>query len=357
MVEEEEEEETPVIHDDADGKEAEDPAVLKELVKLINKAGGIANLEKQLLIHKNGSVVYRDPDTQQISTTPAPISASLYDKILARNKARKEYQPIKSRQNFASSTENVIVDTSDRSTVAPSTSFRKEYQPIRTRQQFASSTENIVDEEDGEESSTAAQNSFSKQYQSIRSRQNFAPVTDSVGIASTAAPSTFSEGGVTYTGFSFNSRSGPQNQGIEQLDEFGGSLKEKPKYTVLSRNKAVSATEEEIVAEEDEEDIIPETTTVQRGIYQNKYVNLQRRPLAGSQSTSRQETISDKVDFTGAPLDAGTTIRPFTAAAPRGFASRYDSTELTDLERLMTSLDSFQVLHNQPPECEHSCCR
>lgn len=306
---EEEEEEVSVVHDDGDGKEAEDPAVLKELVKLINKAGGIANLEKQLLVHKNGSVVYRDPETQQISTTPAPISASLYDKILTRNKARKEYKPILSRQSFASSTENVIVDTNVAgSTVAPS-SLRKEYQSIRTRQNFASSTENTV-----EESSTAAQSSFSKQYQSIRSRQNFAPVTDNIAIASTAAPSAFSEDtGVTYTGFSFNSRSGPQNQGIDQLDEFSGLLKDKPKYTVLSRNKA-PVSEEQVTEEAEEEYFVPETTTAQRDIYQNKYVSLQRRP-----AIAQQETIDGKVDFSA---DPETTIKPFTAEAPRGFASR-----------------------------------
>lgn len=282
--------------------------MLKELVKLINKAGGISNLEKQLLVHKNGSVVYRDPATHGVSTTVAPISASLYEKILTRNQARKEYQPIRSRQSFPSSTENVVDESTPGSTAVPS-SFRKEYQPIKSRQNFASSTENVV-----EESSTAAFQQ--KQYQSIRSRQNFAPAAaaDNVAFGSTAAPSPSST--VTYTGFSFNSRSGPQNQGIEQLDEFAGLLKEKPQYTILSRNRAPTSDSVEEVTAEEELDILPETTTAQRGIFQYQYVNLQRKPSGGSSS---QTTIDDKIDFTGAPE---TTIRPFTASAPRGFASR-----------------------------------
>lgn len=204
-------------------------------MKLINKAGGIGNLEKQLLVHKNGSVTYQDPNTQEISTTASPISASIYNKILTRNQVRKEYQPIRSRQNFASATENVAV-------------------------------------------------------------------------ASTGAPSSISprSSTVTYTAFSINSRRGPQNEGIAQLDEFAGLLKEKPKYTVLSRNKVQSSGSVEETTDEIEEDFIPETTTLRRGLFHNQYVSLQRKPIA-SQTT---EEI---------PADIDTTLRPFTAESPRGF--------------------------------------
>lgn len=283
--------------------------MLKELVKLINKAGGISNLEKQLLVHKNGSVMYKDPNAQGAYTTVAPISASLYDKILTRNQVRKEYQPIRSRQQFGSSTENVVVDEATPASSGVTSTLHKEYQSIRSRQNFASSTENTVEE------TTLAQQQYQKQYQSIRSRQNFAPNTDNIAIASTAAPS--GSPTVTYSGFSFNSRSGPQNQGIEQLDEFAGLLRDKPKYTVLSRNKSPATESVEDVTDSDDLDIVPETTTAQRGIFQFQYVNLQRKNSEGAPQTT---TIDDKTDFTVAEI--GTTIRPFTASSPRGFASR-----------------------------------
>lgn len=219
-------------------------------MKLINKAGGIANLEKQLLVHKNGSVVYKDPDTQQISTTPSTISAALYDKILTRNQVRKEYQPIRSRQSFA------------------------------------------------------------------------ALSADKIAVASTPAPSSVNSGSpkVTYSGYSFNSRAGPQNEGIEKLDEFQGFLKDKPKYTTLSRNRSpLSGSVEEAVEEEEDLQVVPETTTAQRGIFQYQYVNLQRKPFSGSQTN--QPENSEETEVTS---NIDTTLRPFTAAAPRGFASRYD---------------------------------
>ena len=298
-------EEIQTVVEEEEKAENEDPAVLKELVKLIHKAGGISNLEKQLQIHQNGSLAYKDPVTQEVSTTSSPISASLYDKILTRNQARKEYQPLfRSRNNVASSTENLVDETTVASSTA-SSSFRREYQPIRSRQNVVSSTENTV-----EESSTASQSLNTKTYQSIRSRQNFAPVTDNIAIASTAAPAE-SSSGVHYTGFSFNSRSGPQNQGLAQLDEFTGFVNDKPKYTVLSRTKAPSTESVEEVTEVDDLEVVPESTTAQKGIFQFQYVNLQRKPTADS-------LVEEKTDLP----DLQTTLRPFTASSPRGFESR-----------------------------------
>lgn len=332
------EEEEPISIEIGD-REAEDPAVLKELVKLINKAGGISNLEKQLLVHKNGSVVYRDAATNGFSTTTAPISASLYDKILTRNQVRKEYQPIRSRQNFASpSTEKVVIAQQPiaASTTSP-LSFRKQYQSVN-RQSFASSTENVVDgQEEEEESSTVSV--LTKQYQSIRSRQNFATNTDNFAIASTSAPPS----GVSYTGFSFNSRTGPQGQGIDQLNESEGFLRDKPKYTVLSRNKPTTTDSVEEITAADDLDIIPETTTAQKGIFQYNYVSLQRKPS----TTSEEAKNNDKTDFTVIPE---TTIRPFTASAPRGFAPRYVYYLFILIKWVLLTSNPFQILHNQPPK-------
>ncbi|KAJ8915748.1 hypothetical protein NQ315_004560 [Exocentrus adspersus] len=64
--------------------EEEDPRVIKELIELIKKAGGIEELEKQLSGSKTDSISSNTPD----STTPSTIiSKSLYERVL--NKAVK----------------------------------------------------------------------------------------------------------------------------------------------------------------------------------------------------------------------------------------------------------------------------
>lgn len=241
-------------------------------------------------MHKNGTVLYRDPDSSQISTTPAAISASLYDKILTRNQVRKEYQPIRSRQNFASVTESDI-EAEASTAAAPSPS---PFSPAR------------------------------KEYQPIRSRQNFAAVKETEAAASTVAPSSegFASSTVTYNRFSFNSRTKPQNEGLAQLDEFTGFVKDKPKYTTLSRNKVASSSssvEEEVDGAEIDQEEILETTTAKRGNFQFQYVNLQRRPNAFQ--TTVTDSIDDKTDFTEEETEP--TAKPFTASAPRGFTPRY----------------------------------
>lgn len=239
------------------------------------------------MVHKNGTVLYRDPETSQISTTPSTISASLYDKILTRNQVRKEYQPIRSRQSAAVAvTESVSKASTAAPSPAPFSPARKEYQPIRNRQTFAAVTESETE------------------------------------ASSTDAPSASP---VTYNRFSFNSRTKPQNQGLAQLDEFTGFVRDKPKYTILSRNRVASSSssveEEElqeagIPREEDQEEIL-ETTTAQRGVFQFNYVNLQRK---GTGQKSVTETVDDKTDFT--EEDTEPTAKPFTASAPRGFTPR-----------------------------------
>jgi chitinase len=62
----------------------EDPEVLKELIKLIKKVGGIEELEKQLNI-QDGEVSLKASKTQSASTTPSTISKDLYERVL--NKA------------------------------------------------------------------------------------------------------------------------------------------------------------------------------------------------------------------------------------------------------------------------------
>ncbi|KAL1517942.1 hypothetical protein ABEB36_001638 [Hypothenemus hampei] len=56
----------------------QDPRVLKELIDLIKKAGGIEELEKQLKLNKEDSTLSSD------STTPSGISKSLYERVLSK---------------------------------------------------------------------------------------------------------------------------------------------------------------------------------------------------------------------------------------------------------------------------------
>ncbi|XP_011867182.1 PREDICTED: mucin-4-like [Vollenhovia emeryi] len=67
-----------------DNEDEEDPKVIKELIDLIKKAGGIEELEKQLLLQEKNS----DTRSGSESVTPAAISRSLYERVLNRQASR-----------------------------------------------------------------------------------------------------------------------------------------------------------------------------------------------------------------------------------------------------------------------------
>ncbi|KAG5346619.1 CHIT1 protein, partial [Acromyrmex charruanus] len=67
-----------------DSEDEEDPKVIKELIDLIKKAGGIEELEKQLLFQEKNS----DTKSGSESVTPATISRSLYERVLNRQTNR-----------------------------------------------------------------------------------------------------------------------------------------------------------------------------------------------------------------------------------------------------------------------------
>lgn len=188
--------------------EAEDPKVIKELIQLINKAGGIAQLERQLQHHRNGSVTYWHPESLEPSTTQSPIKQSLYDKILIRNHSRGP--PL------------LDLDTANTTPSVPSAN-----------------------------------------------RVNL------------------------------NSRSGPQNEHIEQEMESIGFIREKPKYKTISRPKSDSG--------KDSGDV---ETTVQAAPTA-KYVHLQRNHNQVIQNAEKEITKSSDGN-----------MLPFTVISPRGFAPR-----------------------------------
>ncbi|XP_076290345.1 uncharacterized protein LOC143213900 isoform X2 [Lasioglossum baleicum] len=66
-------------------EDEEDPKVIKELIMLIKKAGGIEELEKQLYLQSKGSDE-TSVDTERV--TPATISRSLYERVLNRQSTK-----------------------------------------------------------------------------------------------------------------------------------------------------------------------------------------------------------------------------------------------------------------------------
>nr|NP_001245599.1 chitinase 6, isoform F [Drosophila melanogaster]AFH07313.1 chitinase 6, isoform F [Drosophila melanogaster] len=62
----------------------EDPQVIKELIDLIRKVGGVEQLEKHLLRNKDGSITLKENSATGAATTPSTISKSLYDRVLSR---------------------------------------------------------------------------------------------------------------------------------------------------------------------------------------------------------------------------------------------------------------------------------
>lgn len=86
----------------------EDPSVIKELIDLIKKVGGVEELERQLNLQEDGASITISQENIQGPTTPSSIiSKSLYDKI--KNRA----SVLNKRPNFngASQPERVIEKT------------------------------------------------------------------------------------------------------------------------------------------------------------------------------------------------------------------------------------------------------
>lgn len=81
-----------------DSEDEEDPKVIKELITLIKKAGGIEQLEKQLLLQdKNSNESLANSGGE--SATPATISRTLYERVLNRQAGK-----VTSRQRSSANT-------------------------------------------------------------------------------------------------------------------------------------------------------------------------------------------------------------------------------------------------------------
>lgn len=80
-------------------EDEEDPKVIKELIMLIKKAGGIEQLEKQLLLQDKNPGNESGAKSGNENATPATISRSLYERVLSRQTGK-----ITSRQRAVTST-------------------------------------------------------------------------------------------------------------------------------------------------------------------------------------------------------------------------------------------------------------
>ncbi|XP_060519176.1 serine-rich adhesin for platelets-like, partial [Cylas formicarius] len=131
-------EDEEVVEGDHKGASEEDPKVIKELIDLIRKAGGIEELEKQLKIDQNV------PSSSSIdTTTQSALSKSLYERVLSKtskntlNALRKS----SSRNSGGPQTDGLkVVDETEKRT----NDKRPQYKTL-TRQR--ASTEKIADKD------------------------------------------------------------------------------------------------------------------------------------------------------------------------------------------------------------------
>lgn len=163
-----------VSEDEGDGEE--DPRIIKELIELIKKAGGLEQLEKQFNFRSDdssdGNKLLNAPTTS--STDSKSLYQRVLNKALALTQNKRQYEPLLRPPSSRATTVTTRSTTS--TTAAP--------EPKASRPQY---------------------NSVFR-----------------------------------------NSRPGPQNDGIDTLPEFEGTLKEKPKYVTLvrQRNNNVQAVDD-----------------------------------------------------------------------------------------------------------------
>uniref|UniRef100_A0A4Y0BJA3 Uncharacterized protein n=1 Tax=Anopheles funestus TaxID=62324 RepID=A0A4Y0BJA3_ANOFN len=198
--------------DNTETQPEEDPKVIKELIALIKKVGGIEELEKQLQAQEDGSILLKDAESDQISTTAPTISKSLYERVLSRTgNVGQKFRP-------------AITFTQQDKTGSP------------------------------------AENKYSSVVRN------------------------------SYT----NSRVGPQNEGLDQLPEFEGVFREKPKYVTLQRVRPTKATSIEDRYDDDddidEEENQPSTFATNKPTSVPKYVSIRRqRPTTIAEQDSETD--------------------------------------------------------------------
>uniref|UniRef100_A0A182N1L5 Mucin-5AC n=1 Tax=Anopheles dirus TaxID=7168 RepID=A0A182N1L5_9DIPT len=224
--------------DNTETQPEEDPKVIKELIALIKKVGGIEELEKQLQAQEDGTVALKDAGSDQVSTTAPTISKSLYERVLSRT-----------------------------GTVG------QKFRPAIT---FAQQ----------DKGGSLPENKYSSVVRNA------------------------------YT----NSRVGPQNEGLDQLPEFEGVFREKPKYVTLQRVRPTKATSIEDRYDDDdeieEEENQPSTFAASKPTSVPKYVSIRRqRPTTTVAEQDEEDEPDRDEDDTGVNRS---WYRKTTEATPAG---------------------------------------
>lgn len=144
-----EEEYEDELSEDVTDEDAEDPRVIKELIDLIKKVGGIEQLEKQLGLGETPVST-----GGAITTTPSSFNKKLYQKVLERTRGKNRYSSNSILGNAAQTSrrgpQNAGLEpTNDRDILLKRD--RPQYTTINRQRASSSTTEEPLDAEESEE--------------------------------------------------------------------------------------------------------------------------------------------------------------------------------------------------------------
>ena len=240
----------------------EDPKVIKELIELIKKAGGIDQLEKQLNLSEDGPSV--PSKVGQVSTTPSSvISKSLVEKIKNRGSL------FKLRNNFnGASQPDRSSDRSESKEIKESSTTTKQTQsPVAANKKYAS-----VNRFSRPNPQSAGIESLPESEAVLIEKPQYTSIRRKPAVK----PAVVAEN--DYNGDSENS---------SQEDTKPVEVESSKKYASINRFRRPQPkpTEAEEEDDEDDEDEIPSrfaaTSTSQKPT--SKYVNLNRRRVSSTE--------------------------------------------------------------------------
>uniref|UniRef100_A0A1A9WGP2 chitinase n=1 Tax=Glossina brevipalpis TaxID=37001 RepID=A0A1A9WGP2_9MUSC len=217
----------------------EDPKVIKELIELIRRVGGIEELEKHLLRKDDGTISFKQHSSSSSnydeSTTSSSISKSLYDKVLSRPNALNSL-----RNRFT-----------------PSNSYQK--------------TGQLDGAKSDEETEVTSENDTN----------NSRPTSEYSKYSSVVRG---------------NSRQGPQNEGLDKLPEFAGFLKERKQYVTINRNRGSQKKIESVESDEEETAAIFKSEEITEKHFSGttpSYTSIRRTRPSTTVSLIKEENFKD----------------------------------------------------------------
>uniref|UniRef100_A0A182W4Z3 Uncharacterized protein n=1 Tax=Anopheles minimus TaxID=112268 RepID=A0A182W4Z3_9DIPT len=253
--------------DNTETQPEEDPKVIKELIALIKKVGGIEELEKQLQAQEDGSILLKDAESDQVSTTAPTISKSLYERVLSRTgNVGQKFRPA------------ITFTQQDKTGSLPENKY-----------------------------SSVVRNSYT------------------------------------------NSRVGPQNEGLDQLPEFEGVFREKPKYVTLQRVRPTKATSIEDRYDDDddidEEENQPSTFATNKPTSVPKYVSIRRqRPTTVAEQDSEVEGDDAAQDEDREPEKSSAGGAQYNTVNRNWFRKPTDATNVAESDPERSSPNRYNTI-------------